>query len=177
MNTRLSGTPPVHLRLRGPDILPPYTLLVRCAALSSSYRCLALSPPPPFSRALRFPPENPRGRAPPLARNEEELVDVTRALSQEGEEEEEEAHLFGGEQGGGGRGHVVGKMRRGGGLAPTATPSSPAGGATLCVRDMAIAMWRGESYLCVCHAELVMKIGASALSGSRRTFVRRKVVD
>ncbi|CAN0430535.1 unnamed protein product, partial [Ectocarpus fasciculatus] len=33
-------------------------------------------------------------------------------------------------------------MRGGGGLVPPTTPSSPAGVATLCVRDMAIAMWR-----------------------------------
>ncbi|CAN0224154.1 unnamed protein product, partial [Ectocarpus sp. 4 AP-2014] len=84
-----------------------------------------------------------QGRAPPLARNEEELVDVTRALGQEGEEEEEESQIFGGEQGGGGGGgHVVGQREEGGGLAPTMTPSSPSGGATLCVRDMAIAMWQ-----------------------------------
>ncbi|CAM9550164.1 unnamed protein product [Ectocarpus sp. 6 AP-2014] len=83
-----------------------------------------------------------QGRAPPLAGNEEELVDVTCALGQEGEEEEEESHIFGGEQGGGGGGHVVGQRKEGEGLAPTMSPSSPAGGATLCVRDMAIAMWR-----------------------------------
>ncbi|CAB1096440.1 unnamed protein product [Ectocarpus sp. CCAP 1310/34] len=61
---------------------------------------------------------------------------------QEGEVEEEEARLFGEEQGRGGGGHVVGQMRGGRGLAQTTTPSSPASGATLCVRDMAIAMWR-----------------------------------
>ncbi|CAM9812805.1 unnamed protein product [Ectocarpus sp. 12 AP-2014] len=86
-----------------------------------------------------------QGLAPRLARSEEELVDVTRVLGQEGEVEEEEARLFGGEQGRGGGGHVVGQIRGGRGLAQTTTPSSPASGATLCVRGMAIAMWREDN--------------------------------